>query len=84
VGLGPVFFPAADRPEAPTINDRARPIDLIRGVELGQEYGMELLPDPCVVPIAEAPPAGHAGAAAHLLGEHLPGNAGLQDKENTG
>ena len=84
MGFGPVFFPAADRPEAPTIHDRPRPVDLVRGVELGQERGVELLPDPGVVPIAEAPPAGHAGAAAHLLREHLPRNAGLQDKENAG
>jgi hypothetical protein len=50
--LGPVFFPTADRPETPTINYRAGPIDLVRGVELGEEHGMELVPDPGVVPIA--------------------------------
>ena len=36
------------------------------------------VPDPGLLPVAQAAPAGHAGAAAHLLGQHLPGDAGLR------
>jgi hypothetical protein len=32
-GMEASFFPTADRPEAPTIDDRAGPIALVRGVE---------------------------------------------------
>ena len=39
---------------------------------------------PACLPVAQAPPAGHAGAAAHFLGQHFPGDAGLQHEEDAG
>jgi len=45
---------------------------------------MQLLPDALLLPFAQAPPAGDPRSAAHLLGEGLPGNAGLQDEEDAG
>jgi hypothetical protein len=43
---------------------------------------MKPLPHPDVVPLLEAPPAGHPRAAAHLPGEHLPGNSRLEHEQN--
>ena len=40
---------------------------------------MELLPHAGVRPRHQAAPAGAAGAAPHLLGEHLPWDSGAQD-----
>jgi hypothetical protein len=34
------------------------------------------------LPVTQAPPACHAAAAAQLLGQHLPGDARLQDKDD--
>ena len=41
VGLGLVVFPTDDRPETPTNHYGAGPIDLVSGVELGQEHRMQ-------------------------------------------
>ena len=35
-----------------------------------------------LLPIAQAAPARHAGAATHLLGQVLPGNARLEHEQN--
>ena len=43
---------------------------------------MQAPPDPCALPVAQAPPARHPAPAAEFLGQHLPGNAALQDKHN--
>ena len=45
---------------------------------------MQPLPHPCFVPLLEATPAGHPGATSHLLGQHLPGDATLEDKQDAG
>ena len=42
------------------------------------------VPDPGRLPVAQAPPAGHARAAAQLLGQHLPGDAGLEHEDDAG
>jgi hypothetical protein len=44
----------------------------------------QLLPDTAALPIPQATPAGDARAAAHLLGEHLPGDAASQDEDDAG
>src|SRR6185437_4485699 len=36
------------------------------------------------LPVAQAVPAGHAATAAHLLGQVLPGDAGLEDEDDPG
>jgi hypothetical protein len=47
------------------------------------EQGMEeLLPDAAPLPVPQSPPTGHAGAAAHFLGQHLPGNAALEHEDD--
>jgi len=47
------------------------------------EQGMqELLPDAPALPVPEAAPTGDARAAAHLLGEHLPGDTAAEDKDD--
>jgi len=44
----------------------------------------EFLPDAAALPAPQPAPAGHPGAAAHLLRQHLPGDAALQDKDDAG
>src|SRR5688572_1561871 len=36
------------------------------------------------MPVAEPPPAGHAAAAAQLLGQRFPRHAGLEDEDDAG
>ena len=43
---------------------------------------MQPLPHARLVPFLEASPAGHAASTAHLLGQHLPGYAALEDEQN--
>jgi len=81
-GAGPLA--AAQGPRERTVEGRARPIDLVGGVQLGQEDLAELLPDPGGLPVAEPSPAGHAAAAAHLQRQELPRDAGLEDEEDAG
>src|SRR4051812_29827614 len=74
----------AASPHEAAVDQRPIPVDPIRLVQLGQEPLVELLPDPGLVPVAEPPPAGHAATAAHLPGEILPVDAGLQDEQDAG
>jgi transposase len=60
------------------------PVELTGGVELCQEHFVQLLPDALPLPLIQSPPAGDPGATAHLLGEVLPGDGGLQDEEDAG
>ena len=64
-----------------TAHDR---VDLVSGVQLGQEDLVELLPDPGGLPVAKPSPAGHAAAAAHLQRQVLPRDASLEDEEDAG
>ena len=43
---------------------------------------MQFLPDPALMPNPEPSPAGHPGATAHLLGQHLPGDTRVQDEKD--
>src|SRR5829696_8514694 len=45
---------------------------------------VQTLPHPRLLPLAQSSPAGDAGAATHLLGEHLPRDATLQDEDDAG
>ena len=45
---------------------------------------MERVPHARLVPVAQPAPAGHAAAAAHLLRQHLPRDAALQDEDDPG
>jgi hypothetical protein len=44
---------------------------------------MQASPHARSLPIAQAPPAGHATAAAQFLGQHLPRDPTFQDKNDT-
>ena len=48
------------------------PVQLVRGVQLGQQQFVQLLPHPGLVPLGEPPPAGHAGAEPEFLRQELP------------
>ena len=43
---------------------------------------MQAPPHARSLPVTQAPPARHAAPTAQFLGQHLPGNAALQDKDD--
>jgi hypothetical protein len=43
---------------------------------------MQASPHPSALPVAQAPPAGHATAVPQLLRQHLPGDPAFQDKDD--
>ncbi len=45
---------------------------------------MQAPPHPGLVPLFQASPAGHAATAAHLLGQHLPGDARPEHEQDAG
>jgi hypothetical protein len=45
---------------------------------------MQPFPHARLLPLLEASPAAHPRAAAHLLGQHLPGYATLQNEDDAG
>ena len=45
---------------------------------------MQGVPHPGRLPVPQAPPAGYATATAHLGRQHLPGDAGLEHKDDPG
>jgi hypothetical protein len=58
------------------------PVDLTRLVQLVQQHLVQAHPHAGVIPVAQTPPAGHAGSAAHLGRQVLPGDTGLQDEQD--
>jgi hypothetical protein len=54
----------------------------MRPAQAVEQNAMQPVPDPGGVPIAQPPPARHPRTAAHLLRQHLPGNAALEHKQN--
>jgi len=67
-----------------SIDKSTFPVDLIGAIEFGQEQRMELQPDAGLMPEAQVVTAGLAATATHLAGQVVPGDAGFQNKENTG
>ena len=49
-----------------------------------EERPPDFPPHPGDLPIAQATPAGHPAPATHLLGEHLPLDAGAEHKQDAG
>src|SRR5690606_7085893 len=72
------------RADGRRVDQGTRPIDLVGPMQVREEQSMHLRPDARSLPVPEPAPAGHARATAHLLGQHLPGNAAAQDKEDAG
>ena len=67
---------AVERPPAP--------VDQAGAAESVEKQVVERPPNFGSLPVPEPPPAGHAGAAAHLLRQHLPRDAALEDEEDAG
>src|SRR5439155_15283481 len=78
------LLPAAEGAAERRIDRAPLPIDLVGAAQLGQQQLVQALPNAGAVPVLETVEAGHAAAAAHLLGEVLPGDAGLEDEEDAG
>src|SRR3712207_4176493 len=66
------------------VQRRPLPVDLVGLAQPIQQDSMQLFPHACLVPFLETTPAGHARAASHLLGQHLPRDAALQDEQYAG
>ena len=89
-GLGPVHragagrLAAVGRPHEAAVDQRPRPVDLVGAPEPVEQDLVDLVPGAVGLPVAQPPPAGHAAAAAHLAGQVLPGDAGLEHEEDAG
>src|SRR5215212_2019077 len=53
------------------------PLYLVGLSEAVEKDSVQPLPHPGLLPLLQAFPAGHPRAAAHLLGQHLPGDTAL-------
>lgn len=60
------------------------PTDAARRLQPIQQHPMQLCPHACRLPVAQAPPTGHARPAAHLHGQTPPGRAGRQHEQDAG
>src|SRR5215218_7372280 len=83
VGFAPVFWPPGGG-NARRVQGCPLPVDLVGLAEVVEHRLVEALPHARFVPLLEAPPAGHARAASHLLGEHLPRDAALEHEQDAG
>ena len=84
VGFGPTAF-------APLLagmlaeSSEARLQSMLVGLaEAIEQRVVQRVPDPRLLPVAQASPAGHAGAAAQLRWQHLPGDAALEHEDDAG
>ena len=59
-------------------------LGLVCIAELVEQLVLEPLPEARGLPVAQAPPAGHAEATAQLPGQHGPGDARAQHKDDSG
>src|SRR5262249_6867068 len=83
VGFLPVR-PPKNGAEALAVHAAVLPVDALLLADPLEQGVQELLPDAAPLPVPEPAPAGHAGPAAHLLREHLPGDAAPQDEDDAG
>jgi hypothetical protein len=67
-----------------SVDDEPLKIDLVGMTQVSQQDLMDLIPDARGLPVAQAVPAGHATATAHLLRQVLPRQAGLEDEDDPG
>src|ERR671933_447800 len=73
---------AALRGQAGCVERAPAPVDQSGAAQQIEQLVVKGLPKARLLPVPQPPPAGHAGAAAHLLREHLPRDTGLQDEQN--
>ena len=78
------YRPPKNRADARAVDDALGPVEFAGVGKVGQQRGMDFLPDAGVLPLGESPPAGHAAAAVHLGGEVFPGESGLENEKDAG
>src|SRR5439155_2257062 len=66
------------------INQSAVPIDLIRGIQFGQQHGMQIDPDAGLVPELQVISTRLAATTPKFGWQVVPSNTGLEYKQNTG
>jgi hypothetical protein len=64
------------------VEARSGPVALLGFARSIRERGVQPVPAAGLLPVAQAPPAGHAAAAAHLLGQVRSGDAGLEHEQD--
>src|SRR5829696_2650252 len=70
------FWPPFGR-DGSRVQTSALPLYLVGFAKAIQEHLVQPLPYPCLLPRTQASPARNSRATAHLLGQHLPGDAAL-------
>src|SRR5271157_3247137 len=83
-GVWAGLLAAAQRAHRTAVNRRMRPVDPIGGLKFSQKLLMQGLPDTGLMPITQAPPAGHAATAAQFTGQVFPADAGPEHKKDAG
>src|SRR4051812_21095100 len=76
--------PAGLGGQARRVERAPAPVDQPGLAEPVEQRVVERLPDAGLLPIAQPAPAARPAAAAHLLREHLPRDAALEDEEDAG
>ena len=74
VGFFPVFAPPFCR-DGCRVQRSALPLYLVGFAKTVQKHSVQPLPYTCLLPLTQSAPARNSRATAHLLGQHLPGNA---------
>ena len=64
------------------VGDRPLPLELLGGVQLGQQQLVQPLPDARLLPRPQPPPRGHPAAEAELLRQVLPADPRVQHKQD--
>jgi hypothetical protein len=73
-----------DRAHRCVVDDGVAPIDDAALAQLGEQRLVQLLEHAGLVPVAQASPADHATAAAHLRRQVFPAAAGLEHEQDAG
>src|SRR5215216_1287992 len=81
VGFGPVFGPLFSR-DGCRVQRGALPLYLVGFSETVKQNLQKALPYTRLLPLIEAPPAGDAASATHLLWEYLPRDAALEHEDD--
>src|SRR5437773_1016988 len=76
--------PPKNGAEALAVHAAVFPVDALLAADPLEQGAEELLPDAAALPLPQPPPTRNAGATAHLLGEHLPGDAAPQHEDDPG
>jgi hypothetical protein len=82
-GAGASFRSRAHRTEMAAVDQETGEIDLLEESQVVEQVFVNAWPNPTAAPETETSPTGHATTTPHLLREKLPGDASLQDKDNS-